>query len=95
MAFSWIILFSNSFLIVNQNFSPEVAKAAIIFMVLVWGVFGGVMTGLAFVSNSNFKGLFLMNGVFMGISGMLLLWKSRQGGAKNHKKKEVKSLKEG
>ena len=52
------------------------------------------MTGLAFVSNSDFRALFWMNGVFMGISGVLLLWKSRQGGAKKHKKEEVKSLKE-
>jgi hypothetical protein len=89
MAFSWIILFSNSFLIVNENFTPEVAKAAIILMVLIWGVFGAVMTGLAYFSNSNFKLLFLLNGVVMGISGILLMWKSTQG-IPIHIKKEVK-----
>lgn len=62
ISFTWIILHSYGFMIMNENFQGDMAKSVVMIMMLTWGLFGIVYSFVAYTINGNYQLLFLIIG---------------------------------
>jgi len=76
ISFTWIIIHSYCFMIMNENFQGDLAKSVIMIMMIFWGFSGIVYSLFAYIVNANYNILFLLIGVIgLVVGGYLMLYR--------------------
>ena len=73
LSFTWIIIHSYCFMVMNENFQGDLAKTSIMIMMIFWGFSGIVYSFVAYVVNANYYILFLLLGIIGLVAGIYLV----------------------
>lgn len=74
LSFTWIIMHSYSFMIMNENFKGDVAKSVIMIMMVFWGISGIIYSILAYFFDASYKILFFLLAVIGIVDSIYLLF---------------------
>ena len=78
LSFTWIIIHSYCFMIMNENFQGDVAKSVIMIMMLCWGFSGILYSFISYVFNANYQILFFLIGLITIVDSVYLFFHKPQ-----------------